>query len=238
MPLNSDGSVACLFLPMRYEDGDAMHVFIEQVGENLVRFSDGGDVLTHFAGRGIDFSDVRRMRFIKNAAEPTGVAFNEAGELEVFAKNENAGQGFASLLHTLTRIKDWEVATFAAEVDEVAYLDEVEYLLRMAYPSKRVGPSRTFTGITGQIHTLSFTLDDEDVLAVQSHHASVSAAIKKMLDIKANPANEAVKTLVVLDDRKTQPRSGGLGESALFQTFGPVIDFTRLKARADQTTTH
>lgn len=238
MPLNPDGSVACLFLPIRYDDGDGMHIYVEQLSSNLVRFYDGGDVVSHFAGRGLNMADARKAKFIKNAADPSGVKLNDDGELEIYTKPEDASQGFASFLHTLTRIRDWESANFAHDLDEVAFLDEVEHLLRKAYPKADVGPSRSFTGITGQEHALSFSVGDEVALAVQSHHASISAALRKMLDIKANPSNASVKTFVILDDRRLHKPSTGLGEAALFQTFGPVLDFTRLKAKAERAVQH
>lgn len=226
MPLDEAGSVACIFLPLTFSDGDGMHVFVERVG-NLIKFTDGGDVYHHFAGLGMDLSDGRKTAFLKNLASAYDVTLSDDMALECIVSQDKSQKGFADMLATFVSIRDWDAKNDDFQDDEQIFAAEVEMLLRSIHIDSEFGPSVTIKGLTKHEYRIDFTIDGQMVVPVKRHSQSINAALKKILDIMALPSAPQ-KPLIVFDDRSATDSQKEA--ASLLQTVGELIMFKRLEA--------
>lgn len=228
-PLNDDGSVAMLDTGFTFEDGDSVPVFLERHGQQ-VRFFDDGNVLLHFRGRGVSLESNRQPRFIKSLAEPNGVRLNKDGELEIWAKAEEAPAAFAKFISAMTQITHWERDQIGLSTDTSLLIAEVAQCLRAWKPNAELIKRPTYVGVSGQEYHLDFEFDGEPVIAISPHHVAVNAAIKKLLDIKSRPEHSAMRVMAVLDDRydsKTAKREG-----LIIDALANVWLMSKLEAKA------
>lgn len=226
MPLDEAGSVACIFLPLRFADGDGMHVYVEQLG-NFVKFTDGGDVFHHFSGLGMDLSDGRKTTFLKNLASAYDVTLTDDMALECIVSNEQSAKGFGDMLAAYVSIRDWESKTEDLHDDSHQFAAEVEMLLRSIHVDSTFGPSIVVKGLTNHEYRIDFTVDGKMVIPVRRHSQSISAALKKLLDIMSRP-EPPERPLIVFDDRNATQSQ--LEDAALLQTIGDLMMFKRLEA--------
>jgi hypothetical protein len=75
-------------------------------------------------------------------------------------------------------------------------------------------------------------LDGEAVIAIAPHPNSVSAAAKKLLDIRAAPENAGLQVLVVLDDRRDSETA--MREGRILDSVANVMMMTRLEKKSGQ----
>lgn len=224
-PLNEDGSVAMLETPFAFADGAELPIFVEKLA-NHVRFFDDGGVILHFLGRGLQFDDGRRARFIKNAADPFGVSLNQMGELEVWTSAQSAPEAFARYLSTLLAISAWEKEQ-AGVVPEISFLvDEVAFHLRAWKPNAQLIERPQYTGVSGQVYTLDLEFDGRPVVAIGTHPTTVSTATKKLVDVRAGDQAAASRVLIVLDDRE-DPEAAAK-DALILNNLGEVMPMTSL----------
>lgn len=197
-PVAEGDSVAIVYTPFQFADGDGIHFYVEQVGSSF-RFFDGGETMLHFAGRGVSIANGNDTRFLRTAAKAHGAVFNKDGEIETVAKS--AAEGFAAYMQTMHDIVKWEKENENARVDMSLYVEDVVMLLKAANPSAIVKPGGELLGISGHSHKFDAYIDNTPVLAVGVHAASISSALKKLVDCGARK-HERLKSLVVLDDRQ------------------------------------
>ncbi len=228
-PINDDGSVAMIETAFCFEDGDSFPVYVQKIG-GQVRFFDDGGVLLHFMGRGLQFENHRRTRFIKAAGEPFGVSLNEIGEFEIWAPADKAPTAFSNYISALVSITSWEKQQVGTQIDIAHFIDEVGLYLRAWKPKANLRPEPQYTGISGNTYTLDFDLDGKAVVAITTHPNSVSSALRKLLDIRSSPANSKLQTLVVLDDRFDQ--EAAKRESLVLESVASVLPMTRLQKNA------
>jgi hypothetical protein len=172
----------------------------------------------------------RRLQFIRNAAAPSGVTFNQDNVLEAYAPADNAGVAFAAFLSTLVRIRDWEAQNEGSDEESSELVAEIEHLLRELHPHAEITHHIELTGFTGQVYAAPLAMDGQPVIAVRAHHNAISSAIKRLLDIRTNPSNNALGVLVVLDDREAT--AAARTDARLLETVGTVQRLTRLQERA------
>jgi len=228
-PISDDGNVALIATPFTFDDGDSVPIYVQHVNGQL-RFFDDGGVLLHLMGRGMNFEDGRRSKFIKTAAEPHGVSLSDSGELEVWAPIEKAPPAFAGYLSTLLAVTSWERDQRGVGTDMIMLIDEVEMCLRAWKPKAELVAGPEFEGISGQSYKMDFLFDGEPILATSAHPNSVSSAIKKLLDIRGSNANSGLSVLVVIDDRADH--QAAMKDSLIIQTVAKVMPFTRLEENA------
>lgn len=231
-PLNEDGSIAMIDTSFTFEDGDGVPVYIEKIG-NQVRFFDDGETFLHFYGRGMKLDNANKTRFIKNAAEANGVSFNEMGELEVWGSEEQAPTAFSKYISVMVALTAWEKDQIGLSTDTSLLLDEVAQCLHAWKPDAVLTTCPEFTGISGQVYKLDFDFSGEAVIAISPHHSAVSAAIKKLLDIKSAPRNAHLKILAVIDDRydsKTAKKEG-----LIMDALATVWPMTKLERQSGLT---
>jgi len=228
-PLDSDGTVAMLETPFIFEDGKQLPIFLEKLGRT-VRFFDDGYTLMHFYGRGVSVDEGRRTRFIKNAAESNGVTLNDRGILEILAHEDAAAEAFAKYMSTMTQLAGWEKEQIGQSTDASILIAEVAQCLRAWKPHAEIIESPQFIGVSGQVYKLDFDMDGEGIIAISPHHAAVSAAIKKLLDIKSRPENSELKILAIIDDRYDE--KAAKREGLIMDALANVWPMTKLEERA------
>ncbi|MGJ7506861.1 DUF1828 domain-containing protein [Variovorax sp. GT1P44] len=228
-PLSDDGSVAMLDTSFKFADGDDAPVYVEKAA-GQVRFFDDGGVLLHFAGRGVRIDDYRNVKFIQNLGAPNGVKLNEAGELEVWANERGAPAAFANYVSTLVALTTWERDQEGVSTDMTLLIDEVEMCLRAISPDWLPSVHPEFVGVSGQVYQLDFDFKGKAVIAITPQKVTVSAAIRKLLDIKSKASNIGFDPLIVLDDR-VDP-DGAKSEGRVLDAVGRVWPMSRLEVAA------
>ncbi len=235
LPLSEDGSVAKIDAPFIFDDGDALPIYVQKISDK-VRFFDDGGVILHFLGRGMKFDDARKSKFIKNAAEPHGVVLTNAGELEIWASVEKAPQTFAKYMTTLLSLVAWERDQRGVNVDVTLLVDEVAMYLKAWKPMALITREPEYVGISGQTYKLDLNFDGQGVVATSAHPNSVSASIKKLLDIRSSPHNINVDLMVVIDDR--QDRESAAKDSLVIQNVAKVMQLSSLEKLAPSISHH
>jgi hypothetical protein len=231
-PLNEDGSVAMLDTPFVFEDGDSVPVFLERAGPQIRFFDDGATVL-HFYGRGISIENLKKVRFIKNAAEAHGVTLNEHGVLEIWANESEAPLAFSKYIAALVSLINWETEQIGVSTDTSLFVAEVAQCLHAWKPNAKIAESPEYVGVSGQTYKLDFDFNDEAVIAITPHHSAVSAAIKKLLDIRSRPENAGLKILAVIDDRYDS--KAAKREGLIMDALANVWPMSRLERQAGLT---
>lgn len=224
-PLSADGSIALVYTPFRFKDGDEMPVFVEVVGEQI-RFFDDGHVVMHFLGRGLRFDDGRQTRFIKTAASAHGATFTEAGELEVWSHVSDAGSGFAKFVGSLMGIAAWERDQEGVSVDTTLFVEEVAMALMASSPKTKLSRAPEFTGVSGRRYELDLMFGDTCVVATSPHPIAVGSVLHKLVDIRGVMDNASRKLLVVIDDRVDHEAADR--EAKIMQSVADVQPFTAL----------
>lgn len=233
-PLNEDGSIAMIETSFTFDDGEAVPVFLEKNG-GQVRFFDDGGTIMHFLGRGVRLDDHKRTRFIKSMAATNGVTLSEIGELEIWAPEDQAPAAFAKYIGTLMGLAGWEKDQTGVSTDTSLLVAEVAQCLHAWKPNVGITKSPEYTGVSGQSYELDFDFNGEAVIAISPHHNAVSAAIKKLLDIKSAPANAGLKVLAVIDDRYDS--KAAKREGLIMDALATVWPMTRLEQQAGITKT-
>lgn len=228
-PLSDDGSVAMIDSPFAYPDGDEIPIFIEKIGPQ-VRFFDDGEAILHLLGRGVSLENHRKTRFIRNLAEPNGVSLNTQGELEIWTTEMQAPQAFAKYLATMLALSKWESDQNEVATDLSLLLEEVALCFRTWKPHATIIEGPEFTGVSGHVYKLDFSVDQDAVLAITPHHASVSSAAKKLLDIRAVSSYSGLKIIVIVDDR--YDASAAKREGSILDSVGNVMMMTALQRQA------
>lgn len=215
--------------PFRFADGDGISFFAEQIS-NTVRYFDAGETLLHFMGRGIDLNKSRGASFISRIACAHGVNLSSSGDLEILSNAQDYNSAFASFVTALLEIVNWEREQENIDTDMDLLVQEVAMYFRSAYPKETQQPSPDFRGISGHKYQFDFIHGDKAVLAVNTHPNSVSAALKKIIDINQTSELGTLKPMIVLDDRKDKQAANN--ETKVLTVAADVISFTSLAEKA------
>lgn len=227
-PLDEQGKVFLINTPFRFQDGDHIPLYVEVVGQQL-RFFDDGAAFMHFAGMGVHLQTGQQVRFLKNAAEAHGGSFNDRGEIELWTRAGDSGQAFARYVSTVMELVRWERERKIISHDTELFVEEVAQYLA-AWKRVDIQRSPKIQGVTGREYVLDLQMADTLVLTVAAHPQSSSAALHKLVDIKGHPNNQAVTTLVVIDDRKDPVLAKS--EGLVLSSVSPVISMGQLQVNA------
>lgn len=228
-PLTDDGSVAMIDTPFAFPDGDEIPVFVEKMA-GQVRFFDDGGIIMHLLGRGVSLDDHRKTKFIKNFAEPNGVSLTELGELEIWARQEDAPSAFARYISTMLALTSWEANQSGVSTDTSLFLDEVAMCLKAWKSAVPLGDGRELTGVSGYIYKMDYEFDGGAVLAIGTHPATVGSTAKKLLDIRAATQNDDLRILLIIDDRRNA--DAAKSEGLILDSLSNVMMMTQLQRRA------
>lgn len=229
-PLNEDGSVAMIETPFTFSDGDGLPVFAEVTGQ-YIRFFDDGTTLMHFMGRGISFNDRRKARPIQGAAEKHGAKLNEDGEIEIWIPREQAAHGFAQYISALLSVVTWERESEGDSYDATNLIEEVRICLQAWKRGARIEVEPELFGISGHKHAFNFMVDGKAILAIQPSPQSVSAAIRKTLDVISKPREQGQFTVQVIIDDRHRPEEAK-NEAMVITAVAEVLMMSRLEELA------
>jgi hypothetical protein len=228
-PLTDDGSVAMIDTPFAFPDGDEIPVFVEKMA-GQVRFFDDGGTIMHLLGRGVSLDDYRKTRSIKNLAELNGVSLTELGELEIWARQEDAPTAFAKYMTTMLALSSWEADQSGVSTDVSLFLDEVAMCLKAWKAAIPLRDGQEFIGVSGHVYKMDYEFDGGAVLAIGTHPATVSSTAKKLLDIRAASQNDDLKILLIIDDRRDA--DAAKSEGLILDSLSNVMMMTQLQRRA------
>lgn len=229
-PLTEDGSVALVDTAFKFQDGDYVPVYVQQIA-NQVRFFDAGETVTHFIGRGISINDAKSAKFLKKIAEQNGSVFNDDGEIESWANQDNASEAFASYMCAMLGLVRWENEQIGVATDVSLLIEEVSMCFKAAYPGKNQIPSPEYTGISGHKYKFDFIHGNDAVLAISTHHASVASALKKLIDLNQMSDNNSLSPLVVIDDRYNKEEADN--QAKVLTSIARVLSMTVLESKAN-----
>lgn len=226
--LDDEGRIVMIETPFRFTDEDHIPVFVEAVG-NQLRFFDDGFALMHFAGRGLNLSTANHQKFLKSAAEGHGARFTDAGEIELWTTASDSANGFSRYVATLLELVRWEHDRKEVSHEAEVFVQEVALCLA-AWKKSPPRPKPKVQGITGREYEFDFDVDGTLVLAISARHQSTSSALHKLVDIKGLPANQALQTMIVIDDRKDQKTAKS--EIMILSSVSSVIGMNQLQHNA------
>lgn len=224
-PLTGDGAVALVHTPFKFDDGDALPVFVEMLN-GQVRFFDDGATLRHFIGRGVRIENKKHAAFLVNIAKKHSAAFSDQGEIEAWSSQQNASSAFSAFLSAMLAIAAWEKDQSDQDTDTSIFVEEVAMALRAWKPQASITTDPEFEGVTGKKYKLDFLLDGQPVAVTGAHANSVSALLHRLLDIHGKPANDGFRPLVIIDDR-ADPEAAKR-ESAIIQNISTVMQFSAI----------
>ncbi|MHB1236379.1 MAG: DUF1828 domain-containing protein [Gallionella sp.] len=220
----------------KFQDGDYVPVYVQQIA-NQVRFFDAGETVMHFIGRGVSINDAKGAKFMKKIAEQNGSTFNENGEIESWANQDNASEVFAKYMGVMLGLVRWEHDQIGVATDTSLLIEEVSMCFRAAYPDKKQTPSPEYIGISGHKYKFDFIHGDDAVLAISTHHASVASALKKLIDLNQLAENITLSPLVVIDDRYDKEEADN--QTKVLAAAARVLPLTSLESKANiKFTTH
>ncbi len=228
-PLTDGGDVALVSTPFRFDDGDAIPVFVETTHEQ-VRFFDDGGALMHFIGRGIRIDNRKQATFLINAAAKNGATFSDEGEIEAWASLDKANEAFAKYMASMLELASWERDQRGSNTDTSLFVDEVALALRAWKPAADITVGPPFNGVSGRAYKLDFLVDGKAVIATGAHPNSVSSVLHKLVDIHGLLSNSDTPFLVVIDDR-SDPEAAER-ESKVVQSVASTMKFTDLESHA------
>jgi hypothetical protein len=228
-PLTEDGSVALIDTSFTFQDGDFVPVYVQHIA-GQVRFFDAGETILHLMGRGVNLSAPAKIKFLKTIAEKNGTAINASGEIEVYESEGNASNAFAKYLSTILNVVKWETDQQGISTDADTFVEEVKMYLQAAFPSQKQLPSPEYVGISGHVYEFDFIQGDSAVLAVTPHHASISSAIKKLVDLNQVAAYSNLNTLIVIEDR--QDSNAANNETKVLTAISKVLPMSVLEKQA------
>jgi hypothetical protein len=229
-PLTDDGAVALVDTAFKFQDGDYVPVYVQQIA-NQVRFFDAGETVIHFIGRGVSINDAKGAKFLKKIAEQNGSTFNENGEIEAWASQDNPSEAFAKYMGVMLGLVRWEHDQIGIATDTSLLIEEVSMCFRAAYPDKIQIPSPEYTGISGHKYRFDFIHGDDAVLAISTHHASVASALKKLIDLNQLAENSTLTPLVVIDDRYDKKEADN--QAKVLAATARVLAMTTLESKAN-----
>lgn len=232
-PLTEDGDLALVSTPFKFDDGDAIPVFVEQV-HGQVRFFDDGGALMHFIGRGVRIENKKQATFLVNTAARHGTVFSDAGDIEAWASVDQAHVAFAKFLATMLDLVAWERDQRGSNTDTSLFVEEVALALRAWKPDASITVGPPFLGVSGKTHKLDFLMDGKGVIATGTHPNAVSSMLHKLVDIRGLIGNAETPFLIIIDDR-VDPDAAER-ESKVVQAVASAMKFTDLERNAFRAT--
>jgi len=216
-----------VFTPLSFCDGEPIGLYFVQKGDT-VHVSDNANTLFHLRGVGMDVSDRKKWRGIRQIVENFGIELKASGEVTAFASTTNAADLVSRYLAAMLSIADLERETLGITVEVSTYIDEVEEHLRFWKPTVNLLVSPTVTGHSGRVHSFHFQFGDELIEAARPHSGRTGSILRKAADIQ-NSANP-ISVMVVMDDREDPERARA--ESDILSTMVKVLPFSRLASNS------
>ena len=228
-PISEQGDLARISTPFCFADGDPVPVYVQSFANNVHRFFDDGQTLLHFIGRGMQFDNGHKLRFLSNIAQKHGASMNEKGVLELLSKGSSTADAFAQYITCMVAISQWEHENQGIDSNEAAFADEVAHALLSLHPSSAntFMSKPMYLGSSGKRHELDFSLDGKGYMAVKPSPQSAAPALYKLVDITNRQINEGSQLIVVIDDR--HDKRAAKNTAQVFRSIADdVISFSKI----------
>jgi hypothetical protein len=226
LPSAEGKPIHCISTPFQYFDGDAIHLYAEELG-SLTRFFDSGDTLFHVSGSGIKFKDKRSLKPIQRLVEEVGAQLSEDGEISALAPTKDGRDGFRKLITAVLNVAGWEAENAGIAADATTLAGEVEIYLREWKPGHALLYEQPLSGISGRSHTFAFLVDGELIDVVSSIPQSTAAVVRKLADVRGIPSQGDTPIRIIIDDRINPKRAEQ--EAMILSRFADVWPLTALR---------
>jgi hypothetical protein len=112
--LDDEKTIAAIYTPFFYEDGDSVPVYLEEVNGRQ-RFCDGGGVVWQLMARGVWLDEPGQEKFIEELTRPTGVVLNSDDELELWVDPDDINASFTRFMCAMLAMVRWDYERFASQ---------------------------------------------------------------------------------------------------------------------------
>jgi hypothetical protein len=210
--------------PFCFADGDVIHFYLDDF-DSTVKISDNSDTLFHLSTVGLDISDRKKWRFLRQLAEAHGLQLEDTGELTGRSQSTELPDLVRRYVGTLLKVVDYEREQRGMSDETEQYLAEVEFYLRAWHVDRNVVPHPQIVGMSGRLHTFDFEYGHQLVDAVRPNSNSTGSILRKAMDL-ADDEN-ASRILVVMDDREDTERAQA--ETAILSRMVSVLGMQQLR---------
>jgi len=219
-------SVIAVGTPFAFADGEPIGFYLYDAGD-AISISDNADTLAHLAGVGMDISDKRTWRGIKQATDDHGLELRDTGEIAGKAAKNGETYLITRYMSAILSIVGQERELLGLTDEQSQYVSEVEMYLRAITKTPLILLPRV-KGHSGNSHEFHFQRDGELVEAARPHGGRTGSILRKSLDVLN--AGNVKSILVVMDDREDPERAKV--ETDILATSVSVLAFTRLVQQA------
>jgi hypothetical protein len=194
-------------LPATFVDGEPLPMYVIDRGPKI-QITDGGDTLFHLHNIGFRIlGDKRRWSSLKEAIEPFGPKMNDSGEIEFWTDPAELHEGVARYTAALLSAANWEIEHFGQPLDGTALIEEAKEYLSVLRPTATIRENIVLVGVSGKSYKFPFSMDGVLLDAMSSSGASSNSMVRRLVDIRAVPSQQATDIEIVVEDRKNTERS-------------------------------
>jgi len=218
-----EGGVYVINTPLSFPDGEPISLyFVER--ENSVLVSDNSNTLVHLRSIGIDVSDRKKWRGMRQIISSFGLTLGDSGEVTGGALLKGAHNLVARYLGAMLAIGDMEREHMGLSDEMAHFLDEVELHLKAWRPDDALTYRPEIRGHSGRTHTFHFQLGEEVIDAAKPHSVRTGSILRKAADLQNS--SSPLQVMVVMDDRDDPERAKA--ETDILSTLVKVLPFSRL----------
>jgi hypothetical protein len=213
--------------PFHFCDGEPIGFYLDERG-NEVRLSDNSDTLFHMSSIGMDISDRRAWRGVRQIVSSFGFELLETGEIVGNGLLERQQQLITKYIGAMLAVADLEREHLGLSEEMETYIKEVEMYLKAWKPNASFSYYPAAQGHSGRLHTFHFEFDAKLVDAAKPHSGRTGSILRKAADVINSGDKRSI--MVVMDDREDVERANV--ETDILSTMVSVMSFTRLAGQS------
>lgn len=218
-----DGGTYFVSTPLCFADGEPISMYFSERG-NSVLVSDNANTIFHLNSVGMDVSDRKKWRSIRQTVSSFGLTLNDSGEVTGDALLKGAHHLVSRYLGAMLAIADYEREHSGISDELAQFLDEVEFHLKAWKPNEQLTRNPQITGHSSRSHFFHFQFGKELIDAAKPHSIRTGSILRKAADLQN--ASIPLQVMVVMDDREDPERAAI--ETDILSTLVKVLPFTRL----------
>jgi hypothetical protein len=212
--------------PFSLPGGAAVNVYLIETG-NHIRLTDNADTLFQLGGLGLDVWGAGKHRALRDVSLKNGLAMGEDGDLFLLSNPQHAQWHFAKFVSGLLAVGTWARDQMAIEHPPRDLAAEAEPYLVAWRPTVELKRHVKVQGASRVRHQFDFQMGPDLIDVISAHPNATGGAMRKVGDVINGPYADAVKPLIILDDR-TDPAQAD-SELRILSSFTRVMTFTRLQ---------
>lgn len=209
--------------PMSFPDGEAINFYLRE-HESAVLLSDNADTLFHLRNVGMDVSDRKRWRGVRQIVSAFGMNLDERGEITGEAAPIGTQNLVSRYIGAMLAISDMEREFLGISEELANFINEVELHLRAWKPKEELTHRPAVVGHSGRTHYFHFRQAGDLIDAARPNSIRTGSILRKAADIQNTKA--PLKIMVVMDDRDYPEKAAA--ETDILSTLVSVLPFSRL----------